>query len=109
MKLVFCIEIFIIYFLLILFIFSAILLYYQNLCNNLYNIPITDLYNIVKFDSPAVSAIAEFKERWSVIGWVTKNLFRASEGTLSRWSRLHLQWLVRTESARWVMARSFYV
>jgi hypothetical protein len=42
-------------------------------------------------------AIAEAKQRsqWSVIGWVTKidylELLRASEGTLSRWSRLHLQ------------------
>jgi hypothetical protein len=40
-------------------------------------------------------AIAEVKQRWSVIGWVTKNyyleLLRASEGTLSRWSRLHSQ------------------
>ncbi|RVE49778.1 hypothetical protein evm_005508 [Chilo suppressalis] len=33
--------------------------------------------------------------QWSVIGWVTKNIYleflRVSEGTLSRWSRLHLQ------------------
>jgi hypothetical protein len=42
-------------------------------------------------------AIAGAKQRsqWSVIGWVTKidylELLRASEGTLSRWSRLHLQ------------------
>jgi hypothetical protein len=42
-------------------------------------------------------AIAEPKQRSqrSVIGWVTKiyylELLRASEGTLSRWSRLHLQ------------------
>jgi hypothetical protein len=37
-------------------------------------------------------AIAEVKQRWSVIGWVTKNsleLLRASERSLSRWSRLH--------------------
>jgi hypothetical protein len=35
----------------------------------------------------------------SVIEWVTKDyleLFRASEGTLSRWSRLHLQSFVPT-------------
>jgi hypothetical protein len=43
------------------------------------------------------------------MGWVTKNLFeiiikiylelhRASEGTLSRWSRLHLQSLVPTNT-----------
>jgi hypothetical protein len=47
-------------------------------------------------------AIAEAKQRsqWSVIGWVTKNyylkLFRASQGTLSRWSQLHLQSLAST-------------
>jgi hypothetical protein len=43
-------------------------------------------------------AIAEVKQRWLVIGWVTKNyyleLLRALEGTLSRWSLLHLQSLV---------------
>jgi hypothetical protein len=42
-------------------------------------------------------AIAEAKQRsqWSAIGWVTKiyylELLCASEGTLTRWSRLHLQ------------------
>jgi hypothetical protein len=42
-------------------------------------------------------AIAEAKHRsqWTVLGWVTKiyylKLLRAAEGTLSRWSRLHLQ------------------
>jgi hypothetical protein len=42
-------------------------------------------------------AIAEAKHRsqWPVLGWVTKiyylELLRASEGTLSRWCRLHLQ------------------
>jgi hypothetical protein len=47
-------------------------------------------------------AIAEAKQRSqrSVIGWVTKiyylELLRAFEGTLSRWSRLHLQSLVPT-------------
>jgi hypothetical protein len=39
--------------------------------------------------------IVEVKQRWSVIGWVAKiyylELLRALEGTLSRWSRLHLQ------------------
>jgi hypothetical protein len=35
-------------------------------------------------------AIVEVKQRWSVIG------LRASEGTLSRWSRLHLQSLAHT-------------
>jgi hypothetical protein len=38
--------------------------------------------------------------QWPVVGWVTKiyclELLRASEGTLSRWSRLHLQSLAPT-------------
>jgi hypothetical protein len=41
-------------------------------------------------------AIAEVKQHWSVIGWVTNIYYlelRTSEGTLSRWSRLHLQLL----------------
>jgi hypothetical protein len=45
-----------------------------------------------ELDGPAGSAlrrtIAEVKQRWSVIGWVTKHfyleLLRASRGTLSR-------------------------
>jgi hypothetical protein len=47
-------------------------------------------------------AIAEAKHRsqWPVLGWVTKiyyvELLRAAEGTLSRWSRLHLQSLAPT-------------
>jgi hypothetical protein len=43
-------------------------------------------------------AIAEAKQRsqCSAIGWVTNLLSRASEGTLSRWSRLHLQSLAPT-------------
>jgi hypothetical protein len=43
-------------------------------------------------------AIAKAKHRsqWSVIRWVTKKLLRASEGTLSRWSRFHLQSLAPT-------------
>jgi hypothetical protein len=47
-------------------------------------------------------AIAEAKHRshWAVLGWVTKiyylELLRASEGTLSRWSRLHWQSLAPT-------------
>jgi hypothetical protein len=51
-------------------------------------------------------AIAEAKQRsqWSVIGWVAKiyylELLRASEGTLSRWSRLHLQSLAPTPVSR---------
>jgi hypothetical protein len=43
-------------------------------------------------------AIAEVKQRWSVTGWVTKNLL--SRGTLIRWSRLHLQSLAPT-NPRW--------
>jgi hypothetical protein len=50
-------------------------------------------------DGIAVSAlrrtIAEVRQRWSVIGWVTENVlfrvYRALEGTLSRWTRLYLQ------------------
>jgi hypothetical protein len=57
-----------------------------------------------ELDGPAVSAlrhaIAEAKQRCSVIGWVTKKLIisssEASEGTLSRWSQLHLQSLAPT-------------
>jgi hypothetical protein len=51
-------------------------------------------------------AIAEAKQRSqrSVIGWVTKiyylELLRASEGTLRRWSRLHLQSLAPTPVSR---------
>jgi hypothetical protein len=51
-------------------------------------------------------AIAEAKQRSqkSVIGWVTKiyylELLRASEGTLSRWSRLHLQSLAPAPVSR---------
>jgi hypothetical protein len=45
---------------------------------------------------PAVSALqfatAKVKQRWLVIGWVTKNyyleLLRASEGTLSCWAQI---------------------
>jgi hypothetical protein len=44
--------------------------------------------------------IAEVKQCWSVIGWVTKNLLSRApqvlEGTLSRWFRLHLQSLAPT-------------
>jgi hypothetical protein len=59
-------------------------------------------------------AAARQRSQWSVMGWVTKisylELLRASEGTLSCWSRLHLQVVVptstRTGPAWWVMARS---
>jgi hypothetical protein len=56
-------------------------------------------------------AIAEAKQRsrWSVIGWVTKiyylELLRASDGTLSRWSRLHMQSLAPTPLSRRVDVR----
>jgi hypothetical protein len=56
-------------------------------------------------------AIAEAKHRslWLVIGWVTEiyylELLRASEGTLSRWSWLHLQSLAPTPVSRRVDVR----
>jgi hypothetical protein len=56
-------------------------------------------------------AIAEAKQRsqCSVIGWVTKiyylELLRASEGTLSRWSRLYLHSLALTPVSRRVDIR----
>jgi hypothetical protein len=59
----------------------------------------------------ASHAIAEAKQRsqWSVIGWVTKiyylDLLRASEGTLSRWSRLYLQSLAPAPVSRRVDVR----
>jgi hypothetical protein len=60
------------------------------------------MYNIVEeprwsSGQCARRAIAEAKHRsqWPVLGLVTKiyylELLRASEGTLSRWSRVHLQ------------------
>jgi hypothetical protein len=55
--------------------------------------------------------IAEAKQRsqWSVIGWVTKiyylELLRVSEGTLSCWSRLHLQSLAPIPVSRRVDVR----
>jgi hypothetical protein len=50
-------------------------------------------------------AIAEVKQRWSVIGWVTKNLL-SREGTLNRCSRLHLQSLAPTNS-HWARVEGF--
>jgi hypothetical protein len=55
-------------------------------------------------DGPAVSAlrhtIAKAKQLWSVTGEVTNiyyfELLRASEATISRWSRLYLQSLAPT-------------
>jgi hypothetical protein len=55
--------------------------------------------------------IAEAKHRsqWPVLGWVTKiyylKLLRASEGTLSRYSRLYLQSLAPTPVSRRVDVR----
>jgi hypothetical protein len=57
-----------------------------------------------ELDGSAVSAlrlaIAEVKPRWSVTEWVIENLLSraplGSEGTLSRWSQLHLQSLAPT-------------
>jgi hypothetical protein len=54
----------------------------------------------------ALRTIAEAKQRFQklVIGWVTKiyylELLRASEDTLSRWSRLHLRVDVRQAAGR---------
>jgi hypothetical protein len=56
-------------------------------------------------------AVAEAKQcsQRSVIGWITKiyylELLRATEGTLSRWSRLHLQSLAPTPVSRRVHVR----
>jgi hypothetical protein len=56
-------------------------------------------------------AIAEANHRsqWPVLGWVTKiyylELLRASEGMLSRWSRLHLQSLAPIPVSRRVDVR----
>jgi hypothetical protein len=55
------------------------------------------------------SAEAKHRSQWPVLGWVTKiyylELFRASEGTLSRWSRLHLQSLAPIPVSRRVDVR----
>jgi hypothetical protein len=49
------------------------------------------------------------RSQWPVLGWVTKiyylELLRASEGTLSRWSRLHLQSFEPTPVSRRVNVR----
>jgi hypothetical protein len=59
-----------------------------------------------ELDGRAVSALGVRSRKLStrsqcpVLGWVTKiyylELLRASEGTLSRWTRLHLQSLAPT-------------
>jgi hypothetical protein len=58
-------------------------------------------FTIEKLDGPAVSelrrAIVEAKQRWSAIGWVTKNLLsRAPPCFGSRCSRLYLQSIAPT-------------
>jgi hypothetical protein len=71
-----------------------------------------------ELDGPAVGAlqrvsraIVEAKQRSqrSVLGWVAKiyylKLLRASEGTLSRWSRLHLQSLAPTNDYKCTVSR----
>jgi hypothetical protein len=73
-------------------------------------------------DGPAVNAlrraIPEVKQRWSVIGWGTKNVLPRAppcfRRPLSRWCRLHLQSLaltspIRTGPAWCVIARVPYV
>jgi hypothetical protein len=57
--------------------------------------------------------IAKVKQLWLVIGWATKiyylEFLRASEGTLSHFSMLHLHPPTRNGLEWWVMARSPYV
>jgi hypothetical protein len=52
---------------------------------------------------------AKQRTEWSVIGWMTKiyylELLRASEGTLIRWLRLHLQSIAPTPVSRRVDVR----
>jgi hypothetical protein len=63
------------------------------------------------------NSIAEAKQNWSVIGWMTKiyylKFLHVSEGALSRWSWLHLQPLALTPTgtrpAWWVMAHFPFV
>jgi hypothetical protein len=56
-----------------------------------------------------LSNVVTMMSQWPVLGWVTKiyyfELLRASEGTLSRWSRLHLQSLAPTPVSRRVDVR----
>jgi hypothetical protein len=68
-----------------------------------------------ELDGRAVSALGVRSRKLSTglngqsYGWVTKmyylELVRASEGTLSRWSRLHLQSLTPTPVSRRVEVR----
>jgi hypothetical protein len=64
-------------------------------------------------DSPAVCALQKLSNIGRSLDGLPKiyyilELLRAPEGTLSRWSRLHLQSLVPTNPHRawWVIARS---
>jgi hypothetical protein len=61
---------------------------------------------VEEFEGPAE---AKQRSQWSVMKWVTKiyyhELLRASEGTLNRWSRLHLQSLAPTLVSRRVDVR----
>jgi hypothetical protein len=56
-----------------------------------------------------VIAEAKHRSQWPVLGWVPKiyylELLRASEGMISRWSRLHLQSLAPTPVSRRVEVR----
>jgi hypothetical protein len=61
---------------------------------------------IAELDGFTVSAlqraIAKVNQRWSVTGWLKNNYYleclHASETTLSRWSRLHMQSSAPTNS-----------
>jgi hypothetical protein len=81
------------------------------------DLPIESLYLLKKKLEGAVFALSVRSRKLRNVGrsldWGPKiyylKLFRASEGTLSRWSRLHLQSLTPTNPrglAWWVMARS---
>jgi hypothetical protein len=66
----------------------------------MFNVFLVTYPNYQELDGPTTSvlrrAIAEVKQRWSVMGnpiVYYLELLPALEGTLSRWSRLHLQLL----------------
>jgi hypothetical protein len=61
-----------------------------------YNVIKENMHTILEeLDGPAVSslrrAIAEAKQRWSIIGWVTKNLISRTPPHFGRHRWLHLQ------------------
>jgi hypothetical protein len=68
-----------------------------------------------ELDGPTVSAlrraIAEVKQRWSAIGWVTKNLLSTAPPCFGRHIRplVPAAFAARTGPAWWVMAHSPYV